>query len=169
MTLSPPSPHHDHGRNSRNQPRRSVPLANHTPHLFWPLSWPKLQPSNLHPNRHPMLQTPNYLHQHIAVIEERNRIVLVEIPEEEIAGNNNNIGSHGITHLGNNGVLGITHLSLTQPQIRIDKIMVISPNKVEFLGPNLNRLLSMLILPALLTLKVLSAPLTLLSQTPLGT
>lgn len=93
----------------------------------------------------------------------------VKILEEEIADNNNNSGSHEIAHLGNNGVLGITHPALTQPQIGIDQIMVVSPNKVEFLGPNLNRLLSMLILPALLTLKVLSAPSILLSQTPLGT
>lgn len=83
--------------------------------------------------------------------------------------NNNNSGSHGITHLGNNRVLGIAHLTFTQSQIRIDQIMVLSLNKVEFLGPNLSRLLSMLILPALLTLKVLSAPSILLSQTPLGT
>lgn len=167
--LSPPSSQHDHDWNSRNQPCCSVSLANHTLPLFRPLSWPKLWPPKLHPNRHPMLQTPNYLHRHIAVIEERNRIVAVEIPEEEITGNNNNKGNHGITHLGNNGVLGIIHLALTQPQIKIDQIMVLSPNKVEFLGPNLSRLLSMLILPTLLTLKVFSAPSILLSQTPLGT
>jgi len=97
------------------------------------------------------------------VTEARKTTVEAVILGEETADSHNNNGSHGTSHLGNNGVLGIIHRALTQPQTGTNLIMGLKHNRVEFLDLNLNRLLSMSTLLAQPTLQMLSALSTLLS------
>jgi hypothetical protein len=76
------------------------------------------------------------------------------------------IGRIGIGKIGLHGMFHQAHILLT---IGTSLIILIIPSRMEYLGQVLNRLHSMSILPAQLTLQMLSAPSILLSQTPLGT
>jgi hypothetical protein len=83
----------------------------------------------------PNLPSNCHLNPFITVKEETKPIVEGKIQGEETLDNTNSSDNHGITLLVNNGVLGITHIALTQPSIGIDPIIVLSPSKVELFGP----------------------------------
>jgi hypothetical protein len=79
------------------------------------------------------------------------------------------IGRIGIGKIGLPGMFHQAHILLTIATSPIILIILVIPSRMEYLGQVLNRLHSMSILPAQLTLQMLSAPSTLLSQTLLGT
>jgi hypothetical protein len=91
----------------------SVPLVTPALPLLRPLSWPKPLQLNPCPHNHHLLPTQHHPIPTIVVTKARKTTAATTTMGGETADNNNNSGSNGISHLENNGVLGITYRVLT--------------------------------------------------------